>query len=58
MITRAWRLLQENPNPSEEDIRFGIAGNLCRCTGYQNIVKAIQYAAGKLSGVVSREAAE
>jgi carbon-monoxide dehydrogenase small subunit len=58
MITRAWRLLQENPNPSEEDIRFGIAGNLCRCTGYQNIVKAIQYAAGKLSGVASEEAAE
>ena len=45
MITRAYRLLQENPNPSEEDIRFGIAGNLCRCTGYQNIVKAIQTAA-------------
>jgi len=40
MIMRAHRLLQENPNPSEEEIRFGIAGNLCRCTGYQNIVKA------------------
>jgi carbon-monoxide dehydrogenase small subunit len=39
MITRAHRLLQENPNPTEEEIRFGIAGNLCRCTGYQNIVK-------------------
>ena len=50
MIMRAHRLLQENPNPSEEEIRFGIAGNLCRCTGYQNIVKAIQYAAAKLSG--------
>lgn len=46
MITRAWRLLQENPNPSEQEIREGIAGNLCRCTGYQNIVKAIQTAAG------------
>jgi aerobic carbon-monoxide dehydrogenase small subunit len=56
MITRAYRLLQENPNPSEEEIRFGISGNLCRCTGYQNIVKAIQYAAAKLSGL--QEAAE
>ena len=58
MITRAWRLLQENPNPSEAEIRFGIAGNLCRCTGYQNIVKAIQYAAAKLNGVPFQEAAE
>ncbi|HZS63391.1 MAG TPA: (2Fe-2S)-binding protein [Xanthobacteraceae bacterium] len=58
MITRAYRLLQENPNPTEEEIRFGIAGNLCRCTGYQNIVKAIQYAAAKLAGVPFQEAAE
>jgi len=58
MIMRAYRLLQENPNPSEEEIRFGIAGNLCRCTGYQNIVKAIQYAAAKLSGAVHVEAAQ
>jgi carbon-monoxide dehydrogenase small subunit len=58
MITRAWRLLQENPNPSEAEIRFGIAGNLCRCTGYQNIVRAIQYAAAKLNGVPFQEAAE
>jgi len=57
MILRAYRLLQENPSPSEEEIRFGIAGNLCRCTGYQNIVKAIQYAADKLSGA-AKEAAE
>ena len=55
MITRAWRLLQENSHPSEEEIRFGISGNLCRCTGYQNIVKAIQAAAGALAG---KEAAE
>ena len=48
MIMRAHRLLQENPNPSEAEIRIGISGNLCRCTGYQNIVKAIQYAANKL----------
>ena len=49
MITRAYRLLQENPNPSEEDIRYWMAGNLCRCTGYQNIVKAVRNAAEKLS---------
>ncbi len=49
MITRAYRLLKENPNPSEEDIRYWMAGNLCRCTGYQNIVKAVQFAADKLS---------
>ena len=49
MVTRAYRLLQENPNPSEEDIRYWMAGNLCRCTGYQNIVKAVQYAAERLS---------
>jgi carbon-monoxide dehydrogenase small subunit len=58
MIVRAHRLLQENPNPSEDDIRTGISGNLCRCTGYQNIVLAIQYAAAKLGGVALREAAE
>ena len=55
MITRAHRLLQDNPNPSEAEIRMGISGNLCRCTGYQNIVKAIQAAAGELS---KKEAAE
>jgi carbon-monoxide dehydrogenase small subunit len=58
MIMRGYRLLKENPNPSEDEIRFGIAGNLCRCTGYQNIVKAIQYAAAKLSGASVKEAAE
>ncbi|MBS8258630.1 (2Fe-2S)-binding protein [Roseibium polysiphoniae] len=58
MITRAHTLLQENPDPTEEEIRFGIAGNLCRCTGYQNIVKAIQYAAAKLNGRDYQEAAE
>ena len=58
MITRAYRLLQENPNPSEEEIRLGVSGNLCRCTGYQNIVKAIQYAAAKMSGAEFKEAAE
>jgi carbon-monoxide dehydrogenase small subunit len=58
MITRAYRLLQENPNPTEVEIRYGISGNLCRCTGYQNIVKAIQFAAAKLAGVPFQEAAE
>jgi carbon-monoxide dehydrogenase small subunit len=58
MILRAHRLLQENPTPTEEQIRQGISGNLCRCTGYQNIVKAIQYAADKINGVAPREAAE
>ncbi|HEY9057105.1 MAG TPA: 2Fe-2S iron-sulfur cluster-binding protein, partial [Aurantimonas sp.] len=58
MILRAHRLLQENPTPSEEEIRFGIAGNLCRCTGYQNIVKAIQYAAAKINGTEFQEAAQ
>jgi aerobic carbon-monoxide dehydrogenase small subunit len=48
MLTRAYRFLQDNPNPSEEEIRAGMAGNLCRCTGYQNIVKAVQYAAKKI----------
>lgn len=56
MITRAYRLLQENPNPSEAEIRYGISGNLCRCTGYQNIVKSIQAAAASLTSV--SEAAE
>ena len=58
MITRAYRLLHENPNPTEDEIRMGIAGNLCRCTGYQNIVKAIQFAAARLNGTVYQEAAE
>ncbi|MHB1104185.1 MAG: (2Fe-2S)-binding protein [Devosia sp.] len=56
MITRAYRLLQDNPNPTEAEIRHGISGNLCRCTGYQNIVRAIQAAAQELSA--AKEAAE
>src|SRR5215510_2320525 len=58
MIMRAYRLLQENKNPSEAEIRMGLSGNLCRCTGYQNIVKAVQFAAAKLNGVPFQEAAE
>jgi carbon-monoxide dehydrogenase small subunit len=56
MIVRAWRLLQENPDPSDAEIRLGISGNLCRCTGYQNIVEAIGAAAAMLRG--AREAAQ
>jgi len=41
-------LLGNNPNPTEDEIRRGISGNLCRCTGYVNIVKAIQYAGAKM----------
>ena len=56
MIVRAHRLLLENPNPTDEEIRWGLSGNLCRCTGYQNIVKAVRYAADKINA--GREAAE
>ena len=56
MITRATKLLEENPSPTEEEIRFGMAGNICRCTGYQNIVKSIQAAASELNS--AKEAAQ
>lgn len=49
MIMTTFDLLQRNPNPTEAEIRHGLEGNLCRCTGYQNIVKAVQYAAEKMS---------
>jgi aerobic carbon-monoxide dehydrogenase small subunit len=49
-------LLEQNPNPSEEDIRWAISGNLCRCTGYQNIVKAVQRAAAEMSQPVGADA--
>jgi len=45
MVMQAAWLLRENPNPTEQEIRLGISGNLCRCTGYQNIVKSVQEAA-------------
>jgi len=48
LAQRARRLLQENPAPTEAEVRAGMSGNLCRCTGYQNIVKAVLYAADKL----------
>ena len=53
MIMQAAWLLEQNPEPSEGEIREGISGNLCRCTGYVNIVKAIQQAAGSLSAAES-----
>jgi len=56
MITRAAILLEENSNPTEEEIRFGMAGNICRCTGYQKIVKSIKAAATSINA--AREAAE
>jgi len=49
MIMAAQALLERNPHPTEQEIRWGISGNLCRCTGYQNIVKAVQYAASKMA---------
>ena len=48
MMMTGLALLRSNPNPTEEEIRVGISGNLCRCTGYVNIVKAIQYAGEKM----------
>jgi aerobic carbon-monoxide dehydrogenase small subunit len=49
MMLTAAALLEEKPSPSEEEIRWALSGNICRCTGYQNIVKAVQYAANKMS---------
>jgi carbon-monoxide dehydrogenase small subunit len=48
MLMAAQELLEHNPDPTEEEIRWGISGNLCRCTGYNKIVEAIQYAAEKM----------
>lgn len=49
MIVAATSVLNRNPNASDEEIRHGLEGNLCRCTGYQNIVEAVKYAAGKIN---------
>jgi aerobic carbon-monoxide dehydrogenase small subunit len=49
MMLTATALLEENPNPSEEEIRWALSGNVCRCTGYQNIVKAVQWTAAKMA---------
>ncbi len=48
MMLSSVALLEQNPNPTEDEIRWGISGNLCRCTGYTNIVKAVQYASEKM----------
>jgi len=50
MVLAAVDLLNNNPNPSEQEIREGLEGNLCRCTGYQNIIKAVQSAAREMQG--------
>ena len=50
MIVAAHQLLERNPNPTEDEIRHGLVGNFCRCTGYQHIVDAVQYAAEKMQG--------
>ena len=47
MILTAWQLLDRNPNPSDDEIRHGLEGNYCRCTGYDNIVKSVKYATGE-----------
>jgi len=59
MMLVATSLLERNPNPTEEEIRWAISGNICRCTGYMNIVKAIQHAAaaGQASAAAPRETA-
>jgi carbon-monoxide dehydrogenase small subunit len=49
MMISSVALLEQNPNPTEEEIRWGLSGNLCRCTGYVNIVKAVQQAAEQMS---------
>ncbi len=49
MVMAAVSLLEENPNPTERDVREGLEGNLCRCTGYHNIVRSVQAAADKLA---------
>jgi carbon-monoxide dehydrogenase small subunit len=56
MIMTAIDLVNDNPDPSEDDVREGLEGNLCRCTGYQNIVRAVQAAAADLRGAVPETA--
>lgn len=53
MIMASYALLKSNPDPSEEEIREGLEGNLCRCTGYQHIVDAIKAASGEMKGVTA-----
>ena len=56
MIMTTFDLLQRNPNPDEDAIRRGLEGNLCRCTGYQHIVNAVQSAAKKMGGAKAKKA--
>jgi carbon-monoxide dehydrogenase small subunit len=58
MIMAAIDLVGDNPDPSEDEVREGIEGNLCRCTGYQNIVRAVQAAAGDMRGAASQSTVE
>jgi carbon-monoxide dehydrogenase small subunit len=58
MMMSALALLAENPDPTEEEIRWAISGNLCRCTGYVNIVKAIQYAASSMKSSILEQETE
>src|SRR6266705_1431608 len=51
MIIAASQIIDRNPNPSRDEIRHGLEGNLCRCTGYQHIVEAVEYAAKKIAGL-------
>ena len=53
MIMRSKEFLEKNPDPTEEEIRWAISGNLCRCTGYNNIVKSVQYAAKKMKSATA-----
>ncbi len=55
MMMTAKALLEENPNPTEDEIRWALSGNLCRCTGYQNIVKAVLWAADKMGASTTDE---
>ena len=54
MIIAATQIIDRNPNPSRDEIRHGLEGNLCRCTGYQHIVEAVEYAAKKASGSIEK----
>ncbi len=58
MIMQSVALLEENPSPTEQEIRLGLEGNLCRCTGYHNIVRAVQHACGSVGGSATAAGAE
>jgi len=58
MIMASYQLLKDQPNPSEEEIRHDLKGNICRCTGYENIVRAVQYAAERMQAGATQPAGE